>query len=389
MGAEVSHLKSGWVLRNFDQQQKPHHLNLKDKSDLELHSDVIVAVDRQPVETNIDKFLESVQTKDSVDLLVYNLRDRDYREITVQNELDAQNNPKKMGIRICLDTIENLEKNIFHILSVDKNGPGFDAGLVADEDYIVYIPPSKPEEIVEPFTFIRAHDQRKLKLVVYNSKRDTYRVVEIFPRIDWGGNGSLGCEIGTGMIHTLPPRGKNVVQLDGNETKTSKVVAEFENPELVGYNSSVELSSYEQLLAKYKYHYEMARKLEAELMNLSMEKVKSNPNYAERPPSNHLQNSSPQHFKPYAINQQAPPSQQLPYSYNPVNQPTSQPQQNNNHNLGPKSPQNTKQKLNNVVTEDKIYAQYQKDFPWFKDKITPKNQMNVYTVDVSSRPVKN
>ena len=41
-----------------------------------------------------------MQTKDSVDLLVYNLRDRDYREITVQNELDAQNNPKKMGIRI-------------------------------------------------------------------------------------------------------------------------------------------------------------------------------------------------------------------------------------------------------------------------------------------------
>ncbi len=52
---------------------------------------------------------------------------------------------------------------------------------------------------------VEDHIGRPLRLYVYNNEYDVTREITIHPSRDWGGEGALGCVLGYGALHRLPP----------------------------------------------------------------------------------------------------------------------------------------------------------------------------------------
>lgn len=101
-----------------------------------------------------------------------------------------------------LDVVED----VWHILDVAPNSPADLAGLLPYSDYIIGSPERslrKGEgalgELVEAF------EGRELGLWVYNNEYDVTREVKLSPARNWGGEGLLGCVLGFGALHRIPP----------------------------------------------------------------------------------------------------------------------------------------------------------------------------------------
>ncbi|KAM0274126.1 hypothetical protein ACHAPA_001077 [Fusarium lateritium] len=98
-----------------------------------------------------------------------------------------------------------LAANIWHVLDVPANSPADVAGLLPYSDYIL----GSPEgvlygegglgELVEDFI------GRPMRIWVYNNEYNVTREVTIQPSRDWGGQGALGCVLGYGALHRIPP----------------------------------------------------------------------------------------------------------------------------------------------------------------------------------------
>lgn len=78
----------------------------------------------------------------------------------------------------------------YRVLDVQPNSPGLHAGLVSFFDFIM----KAEEETFETegdalVKVLSRHKNRKLALVVYNTKSQTYREVTIIPSDTWGGAG--------------------------------------------------------------------------------------------------------------------------------------------------------------------------------------------------------
>lgn len=79
------------------------------------------------------------------------------------------------------------------------------AGLLPYGDYVIGSPEglvrgeSGLGELVEDFL------DRPLRLIVYNHEYDVTRPVTITPSRGWGGEGALGCVLGFGALHRIPP----------------------------------------------------------------------------------------------------------------------------------------------------------------------------------------
>ena len=56
------------------------------------------------------------------------------------------------------------------------------------------------------YQLIDEADNKPIQLLVYNRVWDTCRQVTITPNKSWGGEGSLGCDIGYGYLHRVPGR---------------------------------------------------------------------------------------------------------------------------------------------------------------------------------------
>jgi hypothetical protein len=95
--------------------------------------------------------------------------------------------------------------DVWHILDVTPNSPADAAGLLPYGDYIIGSPEglvkgeSGMGELVEQFL------NRPLRLWVYNHEYDVTRLVTMEPSRSWGGTGALGCVLGFGALHRIPP----------------------------------------------------------------------------------------------------------------------------------------------------------------------------------------
>lgn len=71
---------------------------------------------------------------------------------------------------------------------VQPNSPAQQACLQAHSDYIIGAD-SVLHESEDLFTLVEAHENRQLKLYVYNTESDSCREVTITPNSQWGGEG--------------------------------------------------------------------------------------------------------------------------------------------------------------------------------------------------------
>ncbi|RWS15790.1 Golgi reassembly-stacking protein 2-like protein [Dinothrombium tinctorium] len=84
----------------------------------------------------------------------------------------------------------------YHVLRVQENSPGSSAGLQAYFDFIVSIGNTRLNQDNDALKeILKASIDRPVKMMVYNSKSQTVREVEITPSNTWGGQGLLGVSI--------------------------------------------------------------------------------------------------------------------------------------------------------------------------------------------------
>lgn len=76
-------------------------------------------------------------------------------------------------------------------MEVHPSSPAENAGLRPFTDYIIGAD-SILHESEDLFTLIETHEERSLKLYVYNTETDSCREVNIIPNSRWNGNGKPG-----------------------------------------------------------------------------------------------------------------------------------------------------------------------------------------------------
>ncbi|GAM20105.1 hypothetical protein SAMD00019534_032800 [Acytostelium subglobosum LB1] len=157
-----------------------------------------------------DTFRENVGKE--VQLIVYNIKSDTTREqVIVPSNSWGGNGLAGISIRFC-SWVKTLE-TVWHILDVYMNSPAHESGLQTRTDYIVGTPDLILNEQEDFFTLINNNMYRPIQLYVYSSLTEQVRLVTITPNKNWGGSGSLGCDIGYGLLHRIPTKQSVTTQM--------------------------------------------------------------------------------------------------------------------------------------------------------------------------------
>ncbi|XP_071112160.1 Golgi reassembly-stacking protein 2-like isoform X1 [Haliotis cracherodii] len=183
------------------QEGSPGH-----KAGLEAFFDFIVAIGNSRLNQDNDTLKELLKTnvEKPVKMTVYSSKTQGVREVTIvpSHNWGGQG---LLGVSIRFCSFEGANENVWHILEVQPNSPADLAGLKSNTDYVIGAD-SVLHESEDLFTLIESHEAKPLKLYVYNIDTDSCREVTITPNGAWGGEGSLGCNIGYGYLHRIPKR---------------------------------------------------------------------------------------------------------------------------------------------------------------------------------------
>jgi C-terminal processing protease CtpA/Prc len=168
---------------------------------IEPYFDFLVGINDFATTSNLD--LESLITPNvknsDIELVFKNIRDMDTRKVKLVKPWDSLG----LVLRFCSP---DCTRHVYHVSRVQKNSPASDAGLNED-DYIFYAKNYKCFNDQESFfDLIRVSKDKKVTLGVYNSKTNGWREVDVEPNDRWHGSGLLGCDIGMGITHRIPPR---------------------------------------------------------------------------------------------------------------------------------------------------------------------------------------
>ncbi|XP_061661686.1 Golgi reassembly-stacking protein 1-like [Syngnathoides biaculeatus] len=191
------------------------------KAGLEPFFDFIISIGntRLSKEGDLLKDLLKANVEKAVKLQVYNSKTQRVRELEVTpgNMWGGQG---LLGASVRFCSFEGAAENVWHVLDVEADSPAASAGLVPHVDFIV-----GADQLLQStedfFSLIEANEGKRLKLLVYNTKSERCREVEVTPNGGWGGEGSLGCGIGYGYLHRIPTRppaaGVSPSDVGGNE----------------------------------------------------------------------------------------------------------------------------------------------------------------------------
>lgn len=116
-----------------------------------------------------------------------------------------------LGLVVKYDSIEDGENQGLRILELLPNSPASVAGLIAYKDYIIGSKDVIVRDLDDLGELLSSSIGKNLSLTVYNTDEESSREVSIIPNKDWGGEGLLGCGIGTGILHRIPMSRKSLV----------------------------------------------------------------------------------------------------------------------------------------------------------------------------------
>lgn len=116
-----------------------------------------------------------------------------------------------LGLVVKYDSIEDGENQGLRILELLPNSPASVAGLIAYKDYIIGSKDVIVRDLDDLGELLSSSIGKNLSLTVYNTDKESSREVSIIPNKDWGGEGLLGCGIGSGILHRIPMSRKSLV----------------------------------------------------------------------------------------------------------------------------------------------------------------------------------
>jgi len=173
---------------------------------LEVFFDFIVAVNGEKIEPGEQStFAKAIKEAEngSAKLTVFNTRANVTREVTVAPRQWAGNG--LLGATVRFDTIDVAENHGIRVLEVFPNSPAAHAGLVPFQDFLLGTAQRVFHDIDELVDVVTANLGQRIPVFVYNADSETVREALLVPNNDWGGEGCIGCDIGTGLLHRIPP----------------------------------------------------------------------------------------------------------------------------------------------------------------------------------------
>uniref|UniRef100_A0A6M2DPI3 Putative golgi reassembly stacking protein grasp65 n=1 Tax=Xenopsylla cheopis TaxID=163159 RepID=A0A6M2DPI3_XENCH len=176
------------------------------KAGLEAFFDFIVAINNIRLDQDNDTLKELLKSGADkvITMTVYSSKTQIIREVQVV-PTTTWGGQGLLGVSIKFCSFEGANENVWHVLEIHPSSPAELAGLKPFSDYIIGAD-SILHESEDLFNLIEGHENKPLKLYVYNTNDDACREVSITPRSNWGGEGSLGCGIGYGYLHRIPVR---------------------------------------------------------------------------------------------------------------------------------------------------------------------------------------
>ncbi|OQV19098.1 Golgi reassembly-stacking protein 2 [Hypsibius exemplaris] len=174
------------------------------KAGLEPFFDFIITINGQRLLQDDDVFRNTLKTNldRPVELELYNAKHQGSRKVILIPST-SWGGQGLLGVSIRFCSFEGANQNVWHVLDVHPGSPASAAQLRPYSDYLIGAD-TLLKESEDLYAVIEAHEGKPLKLYVYNTDTDSCREVTIVPNRNWGGEGSLGCDIGFGYLHRIP-----------------------------------------------------------------------------------------------------------------------------------------------------------------------------------------
>mmetsp|Transcript_1278 Transcript_1278/g.2806 ORF Transcript_1278/g.2806 Transcript_1278/m.2806 type:complete len:455 (+) Transcript_1278:91-1455(+) len=179
---------------------------------LEVFFDFIMDIDGTPMDENPATFSSKIVEAENrrVPISVYNVRTQATRSVYIS--------PRKwggvglLGAVVRYDSLSNVDNQGIRVLEVFANSPAADAGLLPFQDYLLGTSEVMFRDMDELSEVVTWSIDKEVSLFVYNSNTETIREAKLKPRLNWGGEGVLGADIRTGLLHRIPPPRKPLRQ---------------------------------------------------------------------------------------------------------------------------------------------------------------------------------
>eukprot|EP00002_Diphylleia_rotans_P024897 TRINITY_DN4916_c0_g1_i3.p1 TRINITY_DN4916_c0_g1~~TRINITY_DN4916_c0_g1_i3.p1 ORF type:complete len:357 (-),score=69.99 TRINITY_DN4916_c0_g1_i3:540-1610(-) len=170
------------------------------------YSDFIVAADDVRLMNDSDIFAQYIKGKvgTPVTLTIYNIRSDVFRGVVVTPSL-SWGGMGLLGVSIRPNDVDTALNLVWKVLEVSPKSPAFYAGLKPNDDFIIGSPERIFNEEADFYDLVEGCLGKELRLYVFNTYSEQVREVLIIPNRDWGGDDStLGCLLGTGILHRVP-----------------------------------------------------------------------------------------------------------------------------------------------------------------------------------------
>ncbi|KAF4726310.1 Golgi reassembly-stacking protein 2 [Perkinsus olseni] len=186
---------------------------------LEAYFDYIVGLDGMKVSENHDDFFNAVMEHEEKTLIlsVYSILTLSLRQVQVLPHTAWKGSSHGLlGITLHYEQVDDGRSHGLRVLQVFPNSPADHAGLTPGDDYLIQIVDNNRilrdvQDLKHEFDeyFARDDDEANdgvVRIKVYNSRLSRVWIADISPSYDWGGGeGCLGCDLGQGLLHRIPP----------------------------------------------------------------------------------------------------------------------------------------------------------------------------------------
>jgi len=208
--------------------------------------DVVTHVNGTRLNNNQAFLLSMITEGTPTKLTVLNYPQSKSREVTVVPSR-GWGGHGLLGLVLRYDCYENADEDVIHVLEVHSNSPAQKAGLQPGSDYLLGTAEIAFKGYEHLDYFLDNFDNKTTNLFVFNSQTYRVREIAITPNRNWGGQGSLGCNLGIGILHRLPLQSKSQVSLEtsdhSNPSGSSSSSISHSNNSKIEDRTSLESSS--------------------------------------------------------------------------------------------------------------------------------------------------
>mmetsp|Transcript_4918 Transcript_4918/g.11486 ORF Transcript_4918/g.11486 Transcript_4918/m.11486 type:complete len:386 (+) Transcript_4918:46-1203(+) len=171
---------------------------------LEVFFDFIVEINGVQMDPDQATFARAIQEAENqrTKLVVHNIRTHTAREVYVTPR--RWGGAGLLGAVVRYDSLESAEGQGMRVLSIFPKSPAEAAGLVPNKDFLLGTTEVMFRDMDELTEVVNLYMGKELKVYVYNTEAESIREVVIVPSLEWGGDGAIGADIRTGLLHRIP-----------------------------------------------------------------------------------------------------------------------------------------------------------------------------------------